>query len=101
MRGFTCVKVLQLTLSVQTHTMTSFVIVRASDKRIQKDGEYSDSEDEEGRRDEVTHKSPRKKIKPGSPVANMVADAAKPEDATKIQNGAKSVEEISNVYVFF
>lgn len=73
-------------------------LVRASDKRVTNDGEYSDSEDEgEGRRDEKNHKSPRKKVRQGSPVANMVADATKTEEpeAVKPQNGAKANEEPS------
>ena len=54
-------------------------LVRASDKRIVNEAEYSDSEDEgEGRRDEKSYKTPRKKIKPGSPIASMVIDSIKP-----------------------
>lgn len=61
--------------------------IRASDKRITNEGEYSDSEDEgEGRRDEKSHKSPRKKVRTASPIQSMITDAAKKEaetDATK------------------
>ena len=94
-----------------------FILVRASDKRIANEGEYSDSEDEgEGRRDEKNHKSPRKKVRTASPIQNMVTDATKKEgDATvvttavttppttsaptsgsaaeKPQNGAKGADE--------
>lgn len=83
--------------------------IRASDKRIANEGEYSDSEDEgEGRRDEKNHKSPRKKVRTGSPVQNMVTDATKKEEeasetkpnaqpappvAEQCQNGSKAAEE--------
>jgi len=75
------------------------ISIRASDKRVVNEGEFSDSEDEneggEGRRNEKSHKSPRKKVKPGSPVANMVADALKNDEkeTAKPVNGAKSEEE--------
>jgi len=60
-------------------------LVRASDKRITNDGEYSDSEDEgEGRRDEKNHKSPRKKARTASPIQNMVTDSTKKEAAAVI-----------------
>jgi len=73
------------------------ISICASDKRIANDGEYSDSEDEGegGRRDERSHKSPRKKAKTGgSPVTEMVKDAMKNE--SKTQNGAQSTEEKGN-----
>lgn len=73
------------------------ISIRASDKRITNDGEYSDSEDEgEGRKDEKNHKSPRKKVRAVSPVSNLVSDAVKAEEnatAVKAQNGAKAAEE--------
>jgi len=91
--------------------------IRASDKRIANEGEFSDSEDEgEGRRDEKNHKSPRKKVRTASPIQNMVTDATKKEGdaaavttavttppttsapssgstAEKPQNGAKGADE--------
>lgn len=80
--------------------------IRASDKRITNEGEYSDSEDEgEGRRDEKNHKSPRKKVRIGSPIQNMVIDATKKEEnneskvplvtapTEKPQNGSKAIVE--------
>jgi len=70
------------------------ISICASDKRIANDGEYSDSEDEGegGRRDERSHKSPRKKPKTGgSPVTDMIKDAMKND--SKTQNGAQSTEE--------
>jgi len=80
--------------------------IRASDKRIANEGEYSDSEDEgEGRRNEKNHKSPRKKVRAGSPVQNMVADASKKEESNetkpaptpvavdKPQNGKEEIKE--------
>lgn len=72
-----------------------YLLVCASDKRIANEGEYSDSEDEgEGRRNEKSYKSPRKKVKPGSPIANMVADATKSEDKKeKTENDAVETEE--------
>nr|APW77291.1 Hdac2 [Hydractinia echinata] len=71
------------------------ISICASDKRIANEGEYSDSEDEgEGRRNEKSYKSPRKKVKPGSPIANMVADATKSEDKKeKTENDAVETEE--------
>lgn len=66
------------------------ISIRASDKRVANDGEYSDSEDEGedgGRKDERDHKStPNKKSRTGaSPVTDMVKDET--ED-TKPENGA-------------
>lgn len=76
------------------------ISIRASDKRVVNEGEFSDSEDEneggEGRRDEKSHKSPRKKVKqPSSPITNMVIDATKTEekDIPRAQNGAKAEDE--------
>ena len=73
-------------------------VVRASDKRIANDGEYSDSEDEgEGRRDEKNHKSPRKKVRTASPVQNMVTDATKKEgDATAPATTAVTTPQASS-----
>lgn len=65
------------------------ISIRASDKRVSNDGEYSDSEDEGedgGRKDERNHKTPNKKSRTGaSPVPDMVKDET--ED-TKPENGA-------------
>jgi len=68
------------------------ISIRASDKRIANETEYSDSEDEgEGRRNNGT---PRKKMKTGSPIGRMVIDEDK--DAVKSTNGMKQAEENGN-----
>lgn len=67
------------------------LLVRDSDKRIANDGEYSDSEDEgEGRRDEKSHKSPRKKVRQGSPVTSMVSDATANAGTAAVPAATKS-----------
>lgn len=66
------------------------ISIRASDKRIANETEYSDSEDEgDGRRNNET---PRKKMKTGSPTGRMVID----EDKDKSTNGVKQGEENGN-----
>jgi len=67
------------------------ISIRASDKRIANENEYSDSEDEgDNRRDNGV---PRKKIKTGSPN-RMIIDETK--DAGKPANGDKAAEENGN-----
>ncbi len=67
-----------------------FVAVTASDKRIQGDGEFSDSEDEGegGRRNRESFKQ-RKRIKIDDSAANSDAkksEGAKPEEKGKKKN---------------
>lgn len=85
------------------------ISIRASDKRIANEGEYSDSEDEgEGRRDEKNHKSPRKKMKTSSSptppnnctktddkdVKSTNSDATKAEkEASAVSNGETKAQQ--------
>ncbi|XP_065669851.1 histone deacetylase 1 isoform X4 [Hydra vulgaris] len=81
------------------------ISIRASDKRIVNEAEYSDSEDEgEGRRDEKSYKTPRKKIKPGSPITTMVMDSIKTTEKEVSnqpikdnENGSSSDNSLSEV----
>lgn len=71
------------------------ISIRASDKRITNETEYSDSEDEgDGRRNERNNGTPRKKIRTGSPSSNMVIDEEN-KDCAKNSNGVKPEDKTS------
>jgi len=75
------------------------ISIRASDKRISNEGEYSDSEDEtdpsnpEKRRDERSGKSPRKKARPGSPPQPITDMVKKPSDDSSAVSSAEVAKQ--------